>query len=109
MPHETITVRPTDPGSQLGDIPTYKFWVWRSVAEVDSRDIEDVPHVVVGVARSVWINVVTFPLLPRQFQRYRLYCHDLACHTAYTCHVLAIQTAVSEALRSQPWTLKLSI
>ena len=58
-------------------LPTYKFRVWRAVAEVDSRDVEHVTHVVVGVTRSIWIDVVTLPLLPRKLQRNGFNRHDL--------------------------------
>jgi len=58
-------------------VPTYKFRVWRAIAEVDSRDVEHVAHIVVGVAGLVRVDVVTFPLLPRQLQRNCLDRYDL--------------------------------
>jgi len=57
---------------------TYEFRVGRAVAKVDARDVEDVAQVVVGVASPVWVDVVTFPLLPRQLQRQCLNRHDLS-------------------------------
>jgi len=61
------------------EMRTDEFGVGCSVSEVDSRDVEHVAHVVVRVARLVGVDVVAFPLLPRQLQRNRLDRHDLAC------------------------------
>jgi len=67
------------------EIPTDEFRIGRPVAEVDSRDVEHVAQVDVGVAGLVRVDVVTFPLLPRQLQRYRLDRHDLTWRHSHAC------------------------